>query len=153
MSKGSNYNIIRFILDRKTDSVKFVEDNINPLLCNQFKVNNIFSFELGKKNDITRTTPSDQKSLLTFNISRYRRLDYNDKSVQIYKVFRKKDFNVLYEVNTVSKIIRFQNAGIYDKDFIIDWTIFQDTLLLSDKVLPDKLELYKLFFTGVKRIH
>jgi len=32
MSKGSNYNIICFILNRKTDPVKFVKDNVNTAL-------------------------------------------------------------------------------------------------------------------------
>ena len=153
MSKSSNYNIVRFILDRKTDCLKFVQEDINSLLCPQFKVNNLFYFQLGKKNDISSDAPSEQKILLTFNISRYRRLEYNNKNVQSYKVFRKKDFNVLYEINTISKIIRFQNAGVHDKDFIIDWSIFRDTLLLSDKTDPNKLEIYKLFFGGMKEVN
>lgn len=152
MSKGSNYNIICFILNRKTDPVKFVKDNVNTALPVQYKINNIFSFGLGNKNEIERIKPSDDKILLTFNISRYRRFQYNDRNIQNYKIFRKKDFNTLYEINTISKIIRFQNGNVYDKDFIIDWSIFQDVLLLSDKISPNKLQIYKLFFNGIKEV-
>ena len=43
---------------------------------------------------------------------------------------RKKQSNTLYTINALNEVIRSKNNGILDKKFPIEWSEFQNTLLL-----------------------
>lgn len=45
---------------------------------------------------------------------------------------RKKETNTFYSINALNGLIRVLNNGVLDKQFMIDWHNFADTLLLSD---------------------
>lgn len=45
---------------------------------------------------------------------------------------RKKETNSLYSINALNSLIRSLNGGALDKTYRIDWTHYQDMLLLSD---------------------
>jgi hypothetical protein len=45
---------------------------------------------------------------------------------------RKKETNTFYSINALNGLIRVLNNGVLDKQFMIDWRNFTDTLLLSD---------------------
>ena len=45
---------------------------------------------------------------------------------------RKKETNSLYSINALNSLIRSLNDGALDKTYRIDWTHYQDMLLLSD---------------------
>jgi hypothetical protein len=45
---------------------------------------------------------------------------------------RKKETNSLYSINALNSLIRSLNGGVLDKTYRIDWTHYQDMLLLSD---------------------
>ena len=45
---------------------------------------------------------------------------------------RKKETNSYYSINALNAIIKENNNGVLDKSFPIDWTMYENTLLLSD---------------------
>lgn len=45
---------------------------------------------------------------------------------------RKKDTNTYYSINALNSLIRVLNNGVLDKTFTIDWSQYNDTLLLAD---------------------
>lgn len=47
-------------------------------------------------------------------------------------IHRKKESNTLYTMNALNTIIKRMNNGILDKTFIIDWNVYEDTLILND---------------------
>jgi len=45
---------------------------------------------------------------------------------------RKKETNTFYSINALNSLIRNLNNGVLDKTFRVDWTHYQDMILLSD---------------------
>jgi len=56
---------------------------------------------------------------------------------------RKKQSNTLYTINALNEVIREKNNGILDKTFPINWSEFQNSLLLVNEqglnVIPTKI--------------
>lgn len=46
-------------------------------------------------------------------------------------VHRKKEFNVLYSINSLNELIKKLNNGVMDKNFSIDWRGYQNSILLT----------------------
>lgn len=61
-------------------------------------------------------------------------------------VHRKKEFNVLYSINSLNELIKSENNGIVDKNFPINWNKYQNSILLTQhgefKML--KTKIYKI---------
>ena len=62
-------------------------------------------------------------------------------------IHRKKDTNTLYTVNALNEIIKAVNNGVLDKTFILEWTNYKNSLLLTNDEGYRRivLELYKRF--------
>ena len=62
---------------------------------------------------------------------------------------RKKQSNTLYTINALNEVIRSKNNGVLDKKFPIEWSEFQNTLLLVNEgglnQIPTKI--YKVINT------
>ena len=62
---------------------------------------------------------------------------------------RKKQSNTLYTINALNEVIREKNNGILDKTFPINWSEFQNSLLLVNEqglnIIPTKI--YKIINT------
>ena len=62
---------------------------------------------------------------------------------------RKKQSNTLYTINALNEVIRDKNNGILDKTFPINWSEFQNSLLLVNEqglnIIPTKI--YKIINT------
>ena len=86
---------------------------------------------------------SDNKSdlYLTYNIER----GAFTKTPNTISIHRKKETNTLYTVNALNVIIRKANNGVLDKTFIINWPVYENTLLLTsdDDLRPISLELMR----------
>ena len=56
---------------------------------------------------------------------------------------RKKQSNTLYTINALNEVIRKKNNGVLDKKFPIEWSEFQNSLLLvNDKglnIIPTRI--------------
>ena len=56
----------------------------------------------------------------------------NKRMKDTISINRKKETNSLYSINALNSLIRSLNDGVLDKTYRIDWTHYQDMLLLSD---------------------
>ena len=67
------------------------------------------------------------------------------KTPNTISIHRKKETNTLYTVNALNVIIRKANNGVLDKTFIINWPVYENTLLLTsdDDLRPISLELMR----------
>jgi len=58
-------------------------------------------------------------------------------------IHRKKQFNVLYSLNAMNKIIKDENNGIFDKTFSINWVLYSNSFIItgepSIRIIPIKL--------------
>ena len=70
--------------------------------------------------------------------------DYK-KTPNTIMIHRKKETNTLYTVNALNAIIRKSNNGVLDKKFVINWQIYDNSLMLtdSDDIRHIHLELHK----------
>ena len=70
--------------------------------------------------------------------------DYG-KTPNTIMIHRKKETNTLYTVNALNAIIRKSNNGVLDKKFVINWQIYDNSLMLTDgdDVRHIHLDLYK----------
>ena len=70
--------------------------------------------------------------MLTYNINQD---TFN--SSNFYKntiVHRKKDSNTLYTINSLNALIKKLNNGIIDNNFVIDWNLYKNKILLVDVI-------------------
>lgn len=47
-------------------------------------------------------------------------------------IHRKKQTNTLYTINALNEIVALRNDGRPDKDFVVEWSSFQNSLLVVD---------------------
>jgi len=55
------------------------------------------------------------------------------KTPNTISIHRKKETNTLYSVNALNVVIRNANNGMLDKSFMVDWSLYQNTLLLTNE--------------------
>ena len=48
-------------------------------------------------------------------------------------IHRKKETNTLYTVNALNQIIKAVNNGVIDKTYQLDWSIYQNSFILTDE--------------------
>lgn len=60
-------------------------------------------------------------------------------------IHRKKETNTMYTVNALNMVIREMNNGVLDKTFVINWSVYSNSLLLTngENLRHIKLQLYK----------
>lgn len=85
---------------------------------------------------------NDSELFCTYNISKDER---NLKVPSTISIHRKKDSNTLYTVNALNLIIQKSNNGIIDKNFIVNWEVYTNCLILTNgsEVKIIKLHLFK----------
>ena len=68
---------------------------------------------------------------------------YEENIENTISLHRKKQSNTLYTINALNEVIRSKNNGVLDKKFNVDWSEFQNTLLLTNEtglnVVPTKI--------------
>lgn len=47
-------------------------------------------------------------------------------------VHRKKQSNTLYTINALNELVKEENGGKADKDFIVDWDKFRNTIIVTN---------------------
>ena len=79
--------------------------------------------------------------ICTYNIELVDDFDTNIHNT--ISLHRKKQTNTLYTINALNEVIRSKNNGIFDKSFNVDWTEYQNTLLLTNETglntIPTKI--------------
>ena len=70
--------------------------------------------------------------------------DYK-KTPNTIMIHRKKETNTLYTVNALNAIIRKSNNGVLDKKFILNWPVYENSLMLTDgdEIRHIHLDLHK----------
>ena len=63
----------------------------------------------------------------TYNANETARRGQNTISIH-----RKKETNTLYTVNALNEVIRTVNNGVLDKTFQLDWSIYQNSFILTE---------------------
>ena len=74
---------------------------------------------------------------VTFNIEA---VGYT-KTPNTISIHRKKETNTLYTVNALNTIICAANNGVLDKMFQVDWTLYRNSLLLTNDEGLRKIQL------------
>ena len=69
--------------------------------------------------------------ICTYNVDTTKSVDYNAVKNTI-SLHRKKHSNTLYTINALNEVIRSKNGGVLDKSFQVDWSEFQNSLLLTN---------------------
>jgi hypothetical protein len=58
-------------------------------------------------------------------------------------IHRKKQTNTLYTLNAMNQIIKDENGGVFDKTFSVDWSLYQNSLVITGepmiRVIPIKM--------------
>ena len=94
------------------------------------------------------TNQQDTSQILcTYNIPNNQ--DNFIEGMDTIALHRKKQSNTLYTINALNEVIREKNNGILDKTFPINWSEFQNSLLLVNEqglnIIPTKI--YKIINT------
>jgi hypothetical protein len=110
-----------------------LQDVVNIIIeCNDILYDKIYVFS--NQNDISQL-------ICTYNV------EYDDAFqegiIDTISLHRKKQTNTLYTINALNEVIRSKNNGILDKKFQVDWTEFQNSLILTNEtglnIIPTKI--------------
>ncbi len=66
--------------------------------------------------------------ICTYNVEKTDDFIQNNKTMAIH---RKKETNTLYTINALNEAIREENDGMLDKKFSLNWSTYQNSLLLT----------------------
>ena len=110
-----------------------LDDVINIIIeCNDILYDKIYVFS--NQNDSSQL-------MCTYNVE----FDdsYQDGIMDTISLHRKKQTNTLYTINALNEVIRSKNNGVLDKKFQVDWTEFQNSLILTNEtglnIIPTKI--------------
>ncbi len=110
-----------------------LQDVINIIIeCNDILYDKIYIFS--NQNDTSQL-------ICTYNV------EYDDGFqegiIDTISLHRKKQTNTLYTINALNEVIRSKNNGVLDKKFMVDWTEFQNSLILTNEtglnIIPTKI--------------
>jgi hypothetical protein len=66
---------------------------------------------------------------ITYNIdTNYRPETPLDNTILVH---RKKESNTIYTINALNQLVKEENGGVLDKNFVIDWGKFKNAIILT----------------------
>ena len=68
---------------------------------------------------------------IRFELS-FKNISQLENKLNTISIHRKKDSNTLYTVNALNAVIKNLNNGVLDKSFVVDWSRYENTLLLTN---------------------
>jgi hypothetical protein len=79
-----------------------------------------------------------EEVFITYNVES---LDLNQKMLEnTISVHRKKESNTIYTINALNQMVKDQNKGVLDKNFILDWQQYKNSIVLTNmtglRVIP-----------------
>ena len=102
------------------------------IACNDIVFDKIYVFQ--NQQDLTQL-------ICTYNVEFID--NYEENIIDTISLHRKKQSNTLYTINALNEVIRAKNKGILDKRFNVDWSEYQNTLLLTNEtglnIIPTKI--------------
>ena len=117
--------------DEVTAEVEFIVNNID--LTNSF----IF---------LLQNTDDPSKKILTYNAITEKGKSFNPR-LYTMRIHRKKQTNTLYTINALNKAIAAQHDGKTGKDLKLDWSQYENCLLLTTgkNLEAHPIEVVKIF--------
>ena len=108
-------------------------------IANHMTLTNDYIFLLAHKDD-------PDKKMLTYNAIMERGKPFNPRLYTI-RIHRKKTTNTLYTINALNAAVAQQHNGKKGKDLKVDWSVYQDSLLLTShsKLQIHPIEVLKIF--------
>ena len=110
-----------------------LNDTIDVIVsCNDILYEKIYVFQ---------NTEDKTQLICTYNVE----FDdsYEENIENTISLHRKKQSNTIYTINALNEVIRSKNNGVLDKKFNVEWSEFQNTLLLTNEaglnVVPTKI--------------
>ena len=73
---------------------------------------------------------SNNEYVVTYNIDQGNVTDIPENTILVH---RKKEFNVLYTINSLNELIKRLNGGVVDPKFPIDWQHYKNSILLTQE--------------------
>ena len=129
---SARYNMKTQLLCTFTRQSRLNETVDIIISCNEILYDKIYIFQ--NQDDLTQL-------ICTYNIELVD--NYEENIENTISLHRKKQSNTLYTINALNQVIRSKNNGVLDKRFNVDWSEFQNTLLLTNEaglnVVPTKI--------------
>lgn len=97
-------------------------DNLISGLSNKYSIlyNKMFVLHIKSNNEY----------VVTYNIDQGNVTDIPANTILVH---RKKEFNVLYTINSLNELIKRLNGGVVDPKFPIDWQHYKNSILLTQE--------------------
>jgi hypothetical protein len=129
--------------------INLIFDNLNNKLFATFttleeldnlidRLNNTYSI-MYKKIFVLQLSNSEE-FIITYNIDRG---NINTIPENTILVHRKKEYNVLYTINSLNELIKSLNGGVVNPNYRVDWQHYKNTILLTQhnelKMLKTKI--------------
>ena len=58
----------------------------------------------------------------------------NNRFPNTILIHRKHEYNTLYTLNAMNRLISIDNAGVFDKSFQLDWQLYSNSMILTNDV-------------------
>jgi hypothetical protein len=99
-------------------------DNTISVISHRYNIlfNKIFVLE----------SPQSDELICTYNIDANNTNNHNNLLANTILLHRKKETNTLYTINALNTLIKSLNKGLLDKNYIIEWTDYKNSILLTD---------------------
>ena len=55
-------------------------------------------------------------------------------------IHRKKESNTLYTINALNELVKEENGGVLNSNFVIDWPKFQNSIILTNATGTKKIQ-------------
>ena len=100
-------------------------ENLDSLIDN---LNNTYSIMYNKI--FILYVKNNDEYVCTYNVDQGNVNTIPDNTILVH---RKKEFNVLYTINSLNELIKSLNGGVVDPDYRINWQHYQNTILLTQQ--------------------
>ncbi len=71
---------------------------------------------------------NNEEYILTYNVDQG---NVNSIPENTILVHRKKEYNVLYTINSLNELIKSLNGGVVNPNYRVDWQHYRNTILLT----------------------
>jgi len=88
-------------------------------------------------------TLTPKEVFITYNVIGIQETQTKNKLHDTISIHRKKQTNTLYTLNAMNRLIEDENNGVFDKQFSVNWQLYQNSLIITNeisvKIIPIKI--------------
>ena len=78
---------------------------------------------------------------------------FSDVVENTVSLHRKKDTNTLYTLNALNVLVKMQNNGQLNSQFMVDWSDYKNCIVLTKHETDKEIEIKKIDTKLIKIIH